>query len=81
MAAEMVFSGGHRVRVRGTNAETLIQTLNLPAKDRVRTPTGVLAKGWVNLETEGEGVILVNPAQVGYVRDIEDAEPVLEQVP
>lgn len=60
----MVFAGGHRVRVIGTNAETLIHTLNMPEHDRVRTSTGVLAKGWVNIETENEGTILVNPTTV-----------------
>lgn len=79
MATEMIFGGGHRVRVTGTNAETLIRTLNLPAKQPVRTPTGVLAEGWVNVQSEKEGVLLVNPAQVAYVRDLPEQEPVLDQ--
>ncbi len=54
MGTEMVFSGGHRVLVQGSNAETLIQTLNLPGQGRVRTPTGSLAEGWVNIQTEDE---------------------------
>jgi hypothetical protein len=71
MATELVFCGGNRVRVAGTNAEGLILRLNLPATDRVRTPTGVLAKGWVDIETETEGTILVNPVTVAYVRDVD----------
>jgi hypothetical protein len=72
MGTEMVFSGGHRVRVVRTNAETLAQRLSLPAKDRVRTASGVLPWGWVDVETEAEGTILVNPVTVAYVRDVED---------
>ena len=75
----MVFSGGHRVRVQGTDAATLIKTLNLPAHGPIRQAwTGEdLAEGWVDIQTENEGVILVNPAQVVYVRDVPDAEPLV----
>jgi hypothetical protein len=73
MATEMVFSGGHRVKVAMTNAQTLIQTLNRPGLGKpIQTPHGELAPGWVDIETEDEGVILVNPASVAFVRDIED---------
>jgi hypothetical protein len=72
MGTEMVFSGGHRVRVVGTNAETLTRTLNLPSTGPVQAAWGTLAKGWVNIQTEDEGTILVNPTTVAYVRDVED---------
>ena len=36
-------------------------------------PVRNLHPGWIDIQTEEEGVILVNAAQVAYVRDIEDA--------
>jgi hypothetical protein len=72
----MVFSGGHHVRVIGTNAETLTRTLNLPSTGPVRTAWGALPEGWVNIQTEDEGTILVNPGTVAYVRDVPDVETV-----
>ena len=74
MGTEMVFSGGHRVRVFGTSAETLIRTLNLPSTGPVRTPGGSLAPGWIGIQTDTEGTILVNPSTVAYVRDVPDQE-------
>lgn len=73
MAAEMVFSGGHRVRVIGADAESLIQNLGRAAQGQVKVPGSPypLAEGWVDVQT-ADGVILVNPAQVAYVRDVED---------
>lgn len=82
MGTELVFSGGHRVRVIGTNAEGLIQSLNRAARgEEIRPPLSPLplAEGWVDVETEAEGVILVNPSEVAYVRDVPDHEPVLDQ--
>jgi hypothetical protein len=72
MGTEMVFGNGHRVRVKGTNADTLTRTLHRPVSgEGIRLPTGqTLAPGWINIDTEDEGVILVNPAQVAYVRDV-----------
>lgn len=69
----MVFNGGHRVRVKGSNADTLTRTLHRPASgEEIRLPTGQrLAPGWVDIDTEEEGVILVNPAQVAYVRNVD----------
>jgi hypothetical protein len=78
MGTEMVFSGGHRVRVIGTNAETLTRTLNLPSTGPVRTAWGTLAEGWVSIQTEEEETILVNPATVAYVRDLPDQDPSLD---
>jgi hypothetical protein len=79
MGTELVFGGGHRVRVVGTNAETLIRTLNRPVSEEIRLPSGqVLAPGWVDIQAEREGAILVNPSQVAYVRDVPDQEPVME---
>jgi hypothetical protein len=79
MATEMVFSGGHRVSVAMTNAQTLIQTLNRPGLGKpIQTPSGQLAPGWIDIQTEDEGVILVNPASVAYVRDVDDHEPVMD---
>lgn len=76
----MVFSDGHRIRVIGTNAPVLTLTLARANSEQIRLPTGeTLAPGWIDIQTEEEGVILVNPAQVAYVRDVEDQEPVLEQ--
>lgn len=77
----MVFSGGHRVRAKATDAVTLIQRLNLPAQEQIRMSDSgtMLAESWVDIETENEGVLLVNPAQVAYVRDVPDVEPVLDQ--
>jgi hypothetical protein len=77
MGTEMVFSGGHRVRVGGTDAATLIKTLGLPAFGPIRQAWSGedLAEGWVDVQTEHEGVILVNPSQVAYVRDVRDEEP------
>lgn len=40
---------------------------------------GLRWPGWFPVQTEAEGVILVNPAQVAYVRDVPDQEPVLDQ--
>lgn len=37
-----------------------------------------LAEGWIDVQTD-DGVILVNPAQVAYVRDVEEPAPVLDQ--
>lgn len=72
MATELVFSNGHRVRVIGTNAPTLTLTLARPGNEQIRLPSGeTLAPGWVDVDTEDEGVILVNPVSVAYVRDIE----------
>jgi hypothetical protein len=78
MGTEMVFSGGHRVRVVGTNAETLTRTLHLPATgEEVRLPTGQrLAPGWADVQTETEGTIFVNPTTVAYVRDVPDPQTV-----
>jgi hypothetical protein len=78
MGTELVFSGGHRVRVLGTNAETLITTLNLPSTDPARTPGGLLAEGWVGIQTEDEGTILVNPRTVARIRDVPDQEPPMD---
>jgi hypothetical protein len=82
MGTELVFSGGHRVRVSGTNAEGLIQNLNRASRGEQIRPPGSptpLAKGWVDVQTVAEGVILVNPSEVAYVRDVPDQEPVLDQ--
>jgi hypothetical protein len=79
MATEMVFSNGHRVRVTATNAPTLTLTLARAESEQIRLPSGeTLAPGWIDIQTEEEGVILVNPAQVAYVRDIEDQAPVMD---
>jgi hypothetical protein len=82
MGTELVFSGGHRVLVVGTNAEGLIQNLNRASRGEQIQPAGSaapLAEGWVDVQTETEGVILVNPSQVAYVRDVPDQESVLDQ--
>jgi hypothetical protein len=79
MATEMVFSGGERVSVVGTNAETLTLTLNRVKEGPIRlVGGGQLGEGWIDVQTD-DGVILVNPAQVAYVRDIEEPAPVLDQ--
>lgn len=80
MGTEMVFSGGHRVEVIGADAETLIQNLSRAAHGQVRAPGSPypLAEGWVDVQTK-DGVILVNPGQVAYVRDVPEHEPVLDQ--
>ena len=78
---ELVFNGGHRVGVIGTNAEGLIRNLNRVSQGPIRPPGSAspLAEGWVDVQTEEEGVILVNPLSVAYVRDVPDQEPVLDQ--
>lgn len=80
MAAELIFSGGHRVRVIGADAESLIQNLGRATQGAVKVPGSPypLAEGWVDVQTENEGVILVNPAQVAYVRDVDDMPQVEE---
>lgn len=80
MAAEMVFSGGHRVRVSASNAEGLALTLNRPKQGQeIRSARGsVLPPGWIEIETDDEGVIVVHPDQVAYVRDLEDEAPVMD---
>ncbi len=80
MAAEIVFSGGHRVQVITSNAEGLALTLNRPKqRQEIRSNRGsVLPPGWIEIETTSEGVILVNPDQVAYVRDLEDRAPVMD---
>lgn len=76
MATELVFSGGERVSVVGTNAETLTLTLNRVKEGPIRLVSGgQLGEGWVDIQTD-DGVILVNPAQVAYVRDVEELAPV-----
>lgn len=77
MAAELVFSGGHRVRVATTNAEGLTLTLNRPKRgEEIRSARGsMLPPGWMEIDTD-EGPILVNPDQVAYVREIPDQQPV-----
>jgi hypothetical protein len=73
MKTEIIFNSGHRLHVVATNAPTLTQTLARATADRTRLPTGeTLALGWTDIQTEEEGVILVNAAQVAYVRDVED---------
>jgi hypothetical protein len=82
MGTELVFSGGHRVQVSGGNAESLIQSLNRASRgEEVRSLSSgtPLAQGWLAVQTEGEGEILVNPAEVAYVRDVPNQEPVLDQ--
>ncbi|HYQ78445.1 MAG TPA: hypothetical protein VEP91_04960 [Solirubrobacterales bacterium] len=82
MGTELVFSDGHQVRVSGTNAEGLIQGLNRALKEEgIRSPsTGTpLAPGWFPAQTESGGVILVNPSQVAYVRDVPDQKPILDE--
>jgi hypothetical protein len=82
MGTELVFSGGHRVRVSGGNAESLIQSLNRAFKrEEIRSLSSgaQLAPGWLPVQTESEGEILVNPGEVAYVRDLPDQEPVLDQ--
>jgi exopolysaccharide biosynthesis predicted pyruvyltransferase EpsI len=75
----MVFSGGERVSVVGTNAETLTMTLNRVKESPIRlVGGGQLGEGWIDVQTDN-GVILVNPAQVAYVRDVEESAPVLDQ--
>jgi len=79
MATEVVFSGGERVSVVGTNAETLTLTLNRVKEGPIRLAGGgQLGEGWIGIQTD-KGVILVNPAQVAYVRDVEEPAPVLDQ--
>lgn len=79
MGTEMVFSDGHRVWAKATNAETLTRTLHRAnSGEEIRLSTGQrLAPGWIDIETEEEGVIFVNPAQIAYVRDVPDQEPLV----
>jgi hypothetical protein len=82
MGTEMVFSGGNRVQVLGTNAETCIRTLNRGlGGEEIRVPgsSSPLAQGWVDVQSD-EGVILVNPRTVAYVRDVPDQEPSMDLV-
>jgi len=84
MGTELVFSNGQRVRVSGTNAEGLTRSLNrASSEEEIRSPStgGPLPQGWLPVQTEEEGEILVNPSEVAYVRDVPNQEPVLEQVP
>jgi hypothetical protein len=79
MATELVFSGGEKVSVVGTNAETLTLNLNRAKDGPVRMTSGVhLGEGWVDVQTDN-GVILVNPVQVAYVRDVAEDEPILDE--
>lgn len=73
MAAEMVFSGGHVVRVPTTNAEGLALTLNRPkSRQEIRSARGsILPPGWIEIQAE-DGIALVNPDQVAYLRDVSD---------
>jgi hypothetical protein len=71
MATEIVFTGGHRVITSFADAKAIIRNLNRATVGPVQTPTGWLAEGWVDIETD-EGVIFVSPSQVAYVRDLED---------
>lgn len=79
MAAEMIFSGGHSVRVSTTNAEGLALTLNRPKQGQeIRSARGsILPPGWIEIQAD-EGIVLVNPDQVAYVRDVEDMPQVEE---
>jgi hypothetical protein len=82
MGTEMVFSGGERVKVVGTNAETLTQNLNRASgSEPIRLPGSAspLAPGWVDVQTEN-GVILVNPATVAYVRDLPEPGEVVYEI-
>lgn len=78
MAAEIVFTDGHRVTTSFADAKALIHNLHRTANGPVQTSTGELAQGWVDVQTD-EGTILVNRDRVAYVRDVEEPEPVLEQ--
>jgi hypothetical protein len=80
MAAEMIFSGGLRVRVSMSNAEGLAVTLNRPKNEpEIRSARGsILPPGWIEVEGD-DGVILVNPDQVACLRDLPDHAPVLDQ--
>lgn len=80
MGTEMVFGSGYRLAVVGTNAAVLTRALNRAGTAEIRLPSGeTLAPGWVDVQTESEGVILVNPSQVAYVRDVSDQESVPDQ--
>jgi len=79
MGTELVFSNGHRVGVLGANAAFLTRVLHRAHTEEVRLPSGeTLAPGWVDVQSETEGVILVNPSQVAYVRDVPEQEPVVD---
>lgn len=69
----MVFSDGHRVGVATTNAEGLASTLTRSRRgEEIRSTRGsILPPGWVEIQAD-EGVILVNPDRVAYVRDVEE---------
>lgn len=60
-------------RGAGADAESLIRNLGRASQGEVKVPGSPypLAKGWVDVQTK-EGVVIVNPAQVAYVRDIPD---------
>lgn len=73
MAAEMIFGGGHRVRVSTTNAEGLAMTLTRPKREQeIQSSRGsILPPGWIEIQAD-EGIVLVNPDQVAYVLDVDD---------
>jgi hypothetical protein len=68
MPAEIVFSGGHTLRVPAEDAAVLMQRLS--DRSRPMTPTGPGPVGWVRVDTD-KGVVHVNPGQVAFVRDVE----------
>ncbi len=78
MATEIVFTGGHRVTTSAADAKAITHNLSRADDGPAWTPTGELAEGWVDIETD-EGTILVNRDQVAYVRNVVDPEPVLER--
>lgn len=82
MGTELVFSGGHRVQVSGGSAESLIQGLNRAAKgEEIRSLSSgaLLPQGWLPVQAESEGEILVNPTEVAYVRDVPEKDQVFDE--
>jgi hypothetical protein len=69
MSAEIIFGGGERLVVPAGDAESVIESLNRCRGGPIRIPGGQLAAGWVDVLSM-DGVVLVNPDQVAYVRDL-----------
>jgi hypothetical protein len=78
MAAEIVFSGGERVRVPSADANSVMAAMVTQGPRDYQAPDGIgVRPGFVDFESD-HGVVYVRPDQVAYVRDEQEMAQVEE---
>jgi hypothetical protein len=69
VAAEIVFSGGERLRVPSSDANTVMATLTVEGRGEQTRPGEITVRaGFVDFESD-RGIVYVRPDQVAYVCD------------